>query len=176
MKSSTETLIGAMQILAADIESADGVANAAISEAAERLAELQDQKNKAVNDYLWVLVHSEELEKALKEAHDYADRLVQHKNMVCLPKDLENLREANAGFAAENAQLKEKLKSMKHDDKRITVTVTNRHILNNELMLTLNWDASLDDWETAFKTILTHQTFGEDSVKEMFTSGIESEL
>jgi hypothetical protein len=61
-------------------------------------------------------------------------------------------------------------------DKRITVTVVNHSRFNNELTLTLNWDASLDDWETAFKTILTHQTFDEDSVKEMFTSGIESTL
>lgn len=155
MKSSTETLIGALRYLAEDIESTDGIANAAIFEAAERLEQLQREH---------------------KEALDYADRLVAHKDMICLPKDLENLREANSYFAEENAQLKEKLKSMKHDDKRITVTVTNRHIFNNELILTLNWDASLDDWETAFKTILTHQTFGEDSVKEMFTSGIENEL
>lgn len=155
MKSSTETLIGALRYLAEDIESTDGVANAAIFEAAERLEQLQREH---------------------KEALDYADRLAAHKDMICLPKDLENLREANSYFAEENAQLKEKLKSMKHDDKRITVTVTNRHIFNNELTLTLNWDASLDDWETAFKTILTHQTFGEDSVKEMFTSGIENEL
>jgi hypothetical protein len=40
MKSSTETLIEAMRILARDIESGDGVANAAIAEAAERLQEL----------------------------------------------------------------------------------------------------------------------------------------
>lgn len=41
MRSSTETLVAAMRILARDIQSADGVANAAISEAADRLAELQ---------------------------------------------------------------------------------------------------------------------------------------
>ena len=40
-KSSTETLIAAVRILARDIESGDGVANAAIAEAADRLAELQ---------------------------------------------------------------------------------------------------------------------------------------
>ena len=41
MRSSTETLIAAMRILSRDIRSTDGVANAAIREAAERLAELQ---------------------------------------------------------------------------------------------------------------------------------------
>jgi len=41
VRSSTETLIAALQILARDIKSDDGVANAAIAEAADRLAELE---------------------------------------------------------------------------------------------------------------------------------------
>ena len=40
MKSSTETLIVAMRVLARDIQSNDGIANAAIAEAADRLEEL----------------------------------------------------------------------------------------------------------------------------------------
>ena len=40
-KSSTETLISAMRILARDIESGDSVANAAISDAADRMEEQQ---------------------------------------------------------------------------------------------------------------------------------------
>ena len=43
MKSSTETLIKSLQILAQEIESPDGVANAAIAEAAERLQGLVSQ-------------------------------------------------------------------------------------------------------------------------------------
>ncbi len=39
MRSSTETLIAAMHILATEIQSDDGVANSAIAEAGERLAE-----------------------------------------------------------------------------------------------------------------------------------------
>lgn len=35
------------------------------------------------------------------EAREYADKLVAHKDMVCLPKDLEVLREANLGLAVE---------------------------------------------------------------------------
>jgi hypothetical protein len=55
----------------------------------------------------WVPCYvSEELERELQEANDYADRLVEHKDMVCLPADLKNLREANAHFAAENEALK----------------------------------------------------------------------
>jgi hypothetical protein len=39
VRTSTETLIGAMHILATEIQSDDGAANAAVAEAAERLAE-----------------------------------------------------------------------------------------------------------------------------------------
>ena len=39
MRTSTETLIAAMRILSQDIQSDDGVANAVIAEAGERLAE-----------------------------------------------------------------------------------------------------------------------------------------
>lgn len=42
----------------------------------------------------------------LAEASEYADRLVEHKDMVCLPADLANLRAANAHFAIENEALK----------------------------------------------------------------------
>ena len=111
MTTDDTVLIGALRYLAADgIESEDGVANAAIAEAANRLEELLDQKNKAVNDYLLQQVHVEELQRELKEAQDYADRLVAHKDMICLPADLANLREANAHFATENWKLKEKLR------------------------------------------------------------------
>jgi len=40
MRSKTETIIGALRVLANDIQSGDGVANAAISEAADRMEEL----------------------------------------------------------------------------------------------------------------------------------------
>ena len=46
MKSSTETLIKAMYILSNDIQSEDGVANAAIFEATQRLEELYKENNK----------------------------------------------------------------------------------------------------------------------------------
>ena len=47
-----------------------------------------------------------ELERELQEANEYADRLVEHKDMVCLPADLSNLRKANEHFAIENEALK----------------------------------------------------------------------
>jgi len=40
MRSKTETIIGALRVLANDIQSGDGVANAAIAEAADRMEEL----------------------------------------------------------------------------------------------------------------------------------------
>lgn len=43
MRSSTETLIGALRILSRDIQSGDGVANMAIAEAADRMEEMQGQ-------------------------------------------------------------------------------------------------------------------------------------
>lgn len=52
MKSSTETIIKAMYILSNDIQSQDGVANAAILEAAIRLEEL-DKENTQLKDLLY---------------------------------------------------------------------------------------------------------------------------
>jgi len=40
MRSKTETIIGALRVLANDIQSGDGVANLAIAEAADRMEEL----------------------------------------------------------------------------------------------------------------------------------------
>ena len=51
MRSSTETLIKAMYTLVRDIQSEDGVANAAIFEAAQRLEELH-YENIQLKEYL----------------------------------------------------------------------------------------------------------------------------
>ena len=55
MKSSTETLIQALYILANDIQSEDGTANAAILEAAQRLEELY-KENIQLKEYLDTIV------------------------------------------------------------------------------------------------------------------------
>ena len=55
---------------------------------------------------------------------------------------------------------------MKNDS--ITVTVVNNKYLNRELHLTMNWDADINDWIETFKTILTHQTFCPETIKELF--------
>ncbi len=41
-RSSTETIIAALRILSVEIKSGDGIANAAIAEAAERMKELRE--------------------------------------------------------------------------------------------------------------------------------------
>jgi hypothetical protein len=43
MRSKTETIIGALRVLAKDIQSGDGVANLAIAEAADRMEELRSE-------------------------------------------------------------------------------------------------------------------------------------
>jgi muramoyltetrapeptide carboxypeptidase LdcA involved in peptidoglycan recycling len=49
MKSSTETLIQALQILSVQVQSKDGIANAAIAEAAKRMEEM-DKRIKRLED------------------------------------------------------------------------------------------------------------------------------
>jgi len=58
VKTSTETLIAAMRILSQDIQSDDGAANAAVADAAERLAE-QHMRIKQWHDALTPLMPSD---------------------------------------------------------------------------------------------------------------------
>lgn len=73
MRSSSETLVSALRILAQDIESADWVANAAIQEAADRIEELaaevedlriQNHANRVAAEARWDRI------KRLEEAGD----------------------------------------------------------------------------------------------------------
>ena len=52
-------------------------------------------------------------------------------------------------------------------DKKTTIKIEG-YRLNDSLQITLNWDADINDWVNAFKTILIHQTFDEETVKELF--------
>ena len=67
MRSSTETLIAAMRILSRDIKSTDGIANAAIAEAAERLEELDDSLAEA-RQYMKGMVDAGDLQAAERRA------------------------------------------------------------------------------------------------------------
>ena len=47
-------------------------------------------KNELLSDYNKVLAENVELQKQLDWYKNYADRLVEHKDMVCFPADLKN--------------------------------------------------------------------------------------
>jgi hypothetical protein len=52
-------------------------------------------------------------EEDYRHLSEYCDYLVEFSKLPCLPKDLENLRAANASFAQENSQLKAELAEQK---------------------------------------------------------------
>jgi len=70
-------------------------------------------KNELLSAYNKVLDDIVELKKDLAWYKNYADRLVEHKDMVCLPADLKNLRESNLKLATENEELKKKVETLK---------------------------------------------------------------
>jgi len=135
-KSDTKTIIGAMRILSREIYSKDGVANAAIAEAADRLEESSLENDVILKNQLKLHEENEKLKKDLFDSdmsrnillrdvafwRDYADKLVAHKDMACLPKDLQHLRTANSQFATENHILKEQLRMMEASKNKTTWT------------------------------------------------------
>ena len=70
-------------------------------------------KNELLSAYNKVLADNIELQKQLDWYKNYADRLVEHKDMVCLPADLKNLRESNLKLATENEELKKQVETLK---------------------------------------------------------------
>jgi len=75
-------------------------------------SELNSMFNELIRDYNNALDDIVKLKKDLAWYKDYADRLVAHKDMVCLPADLKNLRESNAALATENEKFKNKVKTL----------------------------------------------------------------
>ena len=75
-------------------------------------SELNSMFNELIRDCNRVLDDNVQLKKDLAWYKDYADRLVEHKDMVCLPADLKNLRESNAALATENENYKNKVKTL----------------------------------------------------------------
>jgi len=76
-------------------------------------SELNSMFNELIRDSNRVLDDNVQLKKDLAWYKDYADRLVNHKDMVCLPADLKNLRESNAALAIENQELKKQVETLK---------------------------------------------------------------
>ena len=85
MSTSTETLIAAMHILATEIQSDDGVANAAVAEAAQRLEEQQERikRMEEVGDKLYSAIYCGCLMdgpcKACSDAADMWDEIKEAK-------------------------------------------------------------------------------------------------
>lgn len=83
-----------------------------------------EKSNEQLIEELMTNVHRLHKENAiltqeLEEARKYADDLVEHSNMPCLPADLRNLRRTNEHFAVENEKLKEEVKELNRKLKSI---------------------------------------------------------
>ena len=77
-------------------------------------SELNSMLNEVLNDYNKALDDIVKLKKDIDWYKKYTDKLVEHKDMVCLPADLKNLRESNAALATENQELKKQVEVAKN--------------------------------------------------------------
>ena len=84
------------------------------------------------------------LHSEVRHLEKYADDLVEHSNMPCLPADLRNLREANLHFAMENQKLKTRIK---HLESAIVKTLNNNRHLADGNDCTLIDIKNIVDWE-----------------------------
>jgi hypothetical protein len=73
-------------------------------------------ESELLSAYNKVLAENVELQKQLDWYKNYADRLVEHKDMVCLPADLKNLRESNLKLTTENEELKKLIMDKWYED------------------------------------------------------------
>jgi DNA repair exonuclease SbcCD ATPase subunit len=74
--------------------------------------ELNSMLYEVMGDCNKLLSENIELKKEVAWFKKYTDALVEHKDMVCLPADLKNLRESNAALATENEELKKQVDSL----------------------------------------------------------------
>ena len=77
--------------------------------------ELKSMFNELIRDYNKALDDIVKLKTEIAWFKKYTDTLVEHKDMVCLPADLKNLRESNAALATENQELKRIIKRYRND-------------------------------------------------------------
>jgi len=127
--------------------------------------ELNSMFNELIRDYNKALSENIELKKEIAWFKKYTDALVEHKDMVCLPADLKNLRESNAALATENEELKKKVKTLnevicqawfadvEEKDKQIESLLKKVNELN---------DPELKDDEEVTKTFMDAQTNPKD--------------
>ena len=74
--------------------------------------ELNSMLYEVLGDCNKALSENIELKKEIDWFKKYTDALIEHKDMVCLPADLKNLRESNAALATENEELKKKVETL----------------------------------------------------------------
>ena len=82
------------------------------SELNSMLNEVLNDYNKALGDINKALDDIVKLKTEIDWYKKYTDKLVEHKDMVCLPADLKNLRESNAALATENQELKKQVDTL----------------------------------------------------------------
>lgn len=85
--------------------------------------------DRLLNLYNESLFKNRELQKQLDWYKNYCDELIEHKDMVCLPADLRNLRESNAKLAIENNELKKIITQKWYDEtaqKQIDIMIKNQ--------------------------------------------------
>jgi len=120
--------------------------------------ELNSMFNELIRDYNKALSENIELKKEIAWFKKYTDALVEHKDMVCLPADLKNLRESNAALATENEELKKVIAQawftdVEEKDKQIESLLKKVKELN---------DPELKDDEEVTKTFMDAQTNPKD--------------
>ena len=74
--------------------------------------ELNSMLYEVMGDFNKAWAENIELKKEVAWFKKYTDALVDHKDMVCLPADLKNLRESNAALATENQELKKQVDTL----------------------------------------------------------------
>ena len=97
------------------------------------------------------------LERERNEAREYADKLVAHKDMVCLPKDLEVLREANLGLAVELNEARNEILGWKNKWDCAIEMGARAECERDEMTLRRNLAISLLDEECALADRLAKQ-------------------
>jgi len=120
--------------------------------------ELNSMLYEVLGDCNKALSENIELKKEIDWFKKYTDALIEHKDMVCLPADLRNLREANAALATENEELKKVIAQawftdVEEKDKQIESLLKKVKELN---------DPELKDDEEVTKTFMDAQTNPKD--------------
>ena len=143
--------------------------------------ELNSMLYEVLGDCNKALSENIELKKEIAWFKKYTDALVEHKDMVCLPADLKNLRESNAALATENEKLKKIIKRYRNDsnvmleptDEEVTKTFMDKQA--NPKDIEFDGDelvASVEEAASKLKSIKEHNDYFSKQKEMSFHSGI----